>query len=303
VEVDMTDPWHSRRPGLWRRLGRRLTRPMQPSTMVATAVIAALLVTIWVQRDRLPVVANAVADPYPTQSRPAGVSATSSAAATSGGAFAGTPAEKYPQGEAGITVPAAAAVDGYTAEEVAAALQQVRAALVAGRLDRRMLVDHDPARLLDMITESERDQIRGWFAGGTHANIATWVASDAQLSGEPPRVSGRMTYRTGSEDGVRYLEVVTNYVWVYAFAGGATGPAIVHDEVRWRFLDKNAVRPAARGMWISGGQSYLSNIDCAGLHTGIVGPPKRPAVGGSTQTDPDQYYDPDHTLSIEDTCH
>jgi hypothetical protein len=46
VEVDMTDPWRPRRPGVWRRLGRLLTRPMQPSTMVATAVIAALLVTI-----------------------------------------------------------------------------------------------------------------------------------------------------------------------------------------------------------------------------------------------------------------
>src|SRR3954454_5870908 len=232
---------------------------MQPSTMVATAVIAALLVTIWVQRDRLPVIANAVPGAYPMQSHPAGVSATSSAAAKSGGAFAGTTAEKFPPGEAGIVLPAPGAVDGYPADEVAVALQQVRAALVAGRLDHRMLVDHDPTALVDMITESERDQIRKWFESGEYANIATWGASDAKLSAEPPRVSGRMTYRTGSDEGVRYLEVVTNYVWVYAFAEG-TGPAIVHDEVRWRFMDRNAVRPSARGMWISGGESYASNI-------------------------------------------
>jgi hypothetical protein len=224
-----------------------------------------------------------------------------SAAAKSGGAFAGTPAEKFPPGEAGIVLPAPGAVDGYPADEVAVALQQVRAALVAGRLDHRMLVDHDPTALVDMITESERDQIRKWFESGEYANIATWGASDAKLSAEPPRVSGRMTYRTGSDEGVRYLEVVTNYVWVYAFAEG-TGPAIVHDEVRWRFMDRNAVRPSARGMWISGGESYASNIDCSGLRTGVVGPPKRPAVGRSTETDPDQYYQPDHTLAIENTC-
>src|SRR4051812_49914951 len=99
---------------------------MQPSTMVATAVIAALLVTIWVQRDRLPVIANAVPGAYPTQSHPAGVSATSSAAAKSGSAFAGTPAEKFPPGEAGIVLPAPGARDGDPPDEGARALPQGR---------------------------------------------------------------------------------------------------------------------------------------------------------------------------------
>jgi hypothetical protein len=220
-------------------------------------------------------------------------------------AFADTPAWSYPQGEAGIVLPPAVAVDGYTADEVGAAQQRIRGALVAARLDHRMLVDHDPAALVDMFAEAQRDRVRKAFADGDFGNVATWLASDAKVSTEPPRVTGHMTVHSGTEQGVRYLEVVTNYVWVYAFADAAVTPAIVHDEVHWRLLDKEPIRPVDRGLWLADAKAFLSNIDCAAMDKGIVGPARERSVakpGEPTESDPEQYYDPNHTLNIDNTC-
>jgi hypothetical protein len=164
--------------GLFRRVGRALTRPMQPSTMAVTALIAALAVVIWVQRDKLPF-ANGPADgAFPTQSHPAGVFATTSPGAappnaTKDNPFVGTAAETFPAGEAGITMPAATPVDGFGAEQVDAALKQVRAALVAGRLDRRSLVDHDSNQILAQLTADQRDDMASWFRDGKQLSITT----------------------------------------------------------------------------------------------------------------------------------
>jgi hypothetical protein len=70
-------------------------------------------------------------------------------------------------------------VPGFSAAEVGEALGQVRAALVAGRLDRRMLVDHDPNRLLPLLAPNQREHIRAWFADDGAENIATRVAPAA----------------------------------------------------------------------------------------------------------------------------
>jgi hypothetical protein len=291
----------------FRRLGRLLTEPMRPSAMLAVALVGVLGVMLWVNRAHLPILSGAVAagEPtaYPTQSHPAGVFATSSARAGEAGAFAGTPAEAFPAGEAGITMPAAAAVAGFSADEVGAALTQVRAALVAGRLDRRMLVDHDPAVLLDGLAESSRKQVQPWFADGRAVSVATWLVPGEALADEPPRVSGRTTYQSGDDQGVRYLEVVTNYVWVYAFADRAVSPAVVHDEVHWRVVPKQVVRPD-RGLWIASTSSYGSNMDCAQYRKGLLGPAREltSTRGGGSAEDPNQFYDPDHAMAIENTC-
>lgn len=58
--------------------------------------------------------------------------------------FAGTPAEGFAEGAAGIVLPPAEPVGDFTADAVAEALTQVRQALVAARLAPGMLVDHDP---------------------------------------------------------------------------------------------------------------------------------------------------------------
>ncbi|HEY8474515.1 MAG TPA: hypothetical protein VIL37_18015, partial [Natronosporangium sp.] len=59
--------------------------------------------------------------------------------------FAGTPAEEFAEGAEGIELPPAEPVGDYTADQVQKALEQVREALIAARLDESMLVEHDPS--------------------------------------------------------------------------------------------------------------------------------------------------------------
>src|SRR5882757_1561984 len=52
--------------------------------------------------------------------------------------FAGTPAAKWRDGEAGLAVPEAKAVGAYSAQQVADAMAKVRQATVAARLNRQV---------------------------------------------------------------------------------------------------------------------------------------------------------------------
>lgn len=180
--------------------------------------------------------------------------------------YDGTPAENFVVGAAGIVPPPAEPVpDGYltddapttrdiAAVEVAEALADVRAALVATRLDHRMLVDHEPDSFLRNLARSYWDT---WFdpyvpfvgldfeEQPDAAEVATRLAPGARLAAEP-RVAGRMTYGPATTDrGVPAtetrpwwtLEIVTRFVWVYAFGvtedESATGIVVVRSEVVW----------------------------------------------------------------------
>lgn len=213
---------------------------------------------------------------YPRQDLPAGVYATTTATAGPSSPFEGTPALYYPRGEAGITLPPATAVDGFTAAQLDAALQQVRTALVAGRLDHEMLVDHLPARFVGLLAPNDQTAVGKWFAAHRFIGVATWIDPAAHLDpAELPRVSGRVTVASAVVDGVPTLRITTNFVWVYAFTGTHDRIAAIHDQVRWDFPDEKKVRPGDAGM-------------CD------------PQVHDTE--DPNAYLKPDHALAIADDC-
>ncbi|WP_426511762.1 hypothetical protein ACPPVO_14705 [Dactylosporangium sp. McL0621] len=278
------------------------------SAVVVAVVLAAGWPTIrtWLPSGSSASAADDDAAPYPTQSVPDGVSATSSASARPTGPFVGTPAEAYAKGAAGISLPPATAVTGFTAAQVDAALQQVRAALVAGRLEPAMTVGHDSSGLLKLLAPNDRKPVGAWFGSTDFSSVATWIDPAVKLDpAEEPRVSGRVTFSSARVDDIQTLQVTTNFVWVYAFKGTESPIAVVHDEVRWDFPKTDRLRNDDKGMWIGESRSYMAWIDCAAAGKGLLAPtpPNRTAVPGSPDTeDQNSYLRADRSLDIPDDC-
>ena len=289
-----------------RRLGG-LRRKVLVAANVAVGVLLVAVVVLVVRSGLAGSSDDADAAAYPTQSVPGGISATSSASAAPTDPVAGTPAAAYPKGKAGITLPKATAVVGFTAKQVDSALHKVRAALIAGRLDRSMLIDHDPAAYLALIAPNNRAQIAKRFTSADVSTLATWIDPAVRLDpDEEPRVSGRVTYTSAGLSGIQTLQVTTNFVWVYAFAGPDHPLAVAHDEIRWEFPSTKNLRAGDRGMWIASTNSYVARVDCAAAAKGLLAPTKPDTVAlpaSRDPEDPDAYLKADHSLEIADNCH
>lgn len=220
------------------------------------------------------------------------------------GPFAHTPAAYWAEGDAGIVVPDAVSVPGFTRSEVAANLLMVKQALVAARLDRAMLVRHDPSALLALLAPAVRNHVREAIRAGRLASLVTLIDDGARLDGRQARVSGRMSFSGYSVSRAKTLEVTTNYVWAYAFEPGIV--VVVHDEVFWRFFRSGEVSADDVGLRYDGLTSYASNMDCDAFDRGLLAPFRptgaEPASTVIDPEDPDSLYAPDHTLNIEGTC-
>lgn len=276
--------------------------PIIALTVVALIAIAGLASTVDIDED-------GSSQAYPTQSHPVGVYATTSGSAAPTDPFDGTPAATYPEAEAGITMPAATAAGPFDAALIADHLATVRQALIAGRLDQRMLVDHDPSVFLAMLAPGSSEVVAAWFSANDFSGIATQLAPGATLLPELPRVSGRMTLSATTDSGDRpCLEIVTNYVWVYPLEGQQNGAGsrlvVIHDEVRWAFYAQGTVRDQDLGPWIQATTSYAYNVNCAQIDQSLIALPGDSAapVTEPSADDPDQYFNPDRSLDIVDTC-
>ncbi|MFI2651904.1 hypothetical protein [Micromonospora fulviviridis] len=244
---------------------------------------------------------------YPTISQPVGEQAVSSASPPpAAGAFDGTPAADFPEGAAGIALPTAKRTGPFTERQVAAALAKVRKALVTSRLDRTFITSKDPDRLLRQFAPDARADLRKDFASGAFATYATRLAPGARITTDQPRVKGRISYRAAKDtQGIRILEITSNFVWAYAFrtTGGLPGDGVVvvHDTVVWSVPHPADVRNGSNGLWIEKADSYGSNIDCAAFDKGLLDVGS-PSYGGPADPDPDAVFDPDRTLDVPDTC-
>lgn len=135
--------------------------------------------------------------------------------------FAGSPAEAFADGEAGIILPAPKAMAGFSAKEVAGFYKRARQMVIASQLDRRTLLGGKPdafARRLD-------PDNRTYFVGhlDEHRNSTrTWVTSfapkTAQLVGSIIKVKGAATSSITKRAGRRGLLVELNYLFVYPVA-------------------------------------------------------------------------------------
>jgi hypothetical protein len=270
-------------------------------------VVAGLVVVAAVPALRSSLTGDgAAAGAYPTESVPSGISVTTTEKAAPTDPFAGSPAAHYPKGAAGITMPAATKVAGFSAAQVGADLKDVRAAMIAGRLDTQMLVGHKPDKFLALLAPNSRKDIKGWFDGRDLSTLATWIDPAVRLDpAEQPRVSGRTTYRPLRVSGIQTLRITTNYVWVYAFEGPQHPLAAEHDQIDWDFPDIHHLRAGDRGMWVSNTKSYGALVDCTAAGKGLLAPTRMdsaPVAAPSNTEDPENYLRADHALDIGDDC-
>ncbi|NUR69221.1 MAG: hypothetical protein HOU81_00115 [Hamadaea sp.] len=297
----------ARRAYRLKALGRTVRRSAGAARRVVIfAVVLAILGTCGVLTWRKVIAAPRGPRPYATAATPDGISATTGAGDSLASPFDGTPAALFPAGQAGIVLPSPTATGPWTAADVRTALDRVRTALIVSHLDQRILVQHDAAPFALLAADS-----RTWWTktlkGTDYGVTVVRIATDAKLAPVEPRVSGRLTYRAAKLNGHQALEVITNYVWVYAFdvPSGWTGSrtTVVHGEEHWFFIrSKNALL-----MYLQDTDGYWSSMDCASAKQGLTAPWRGgPAEAKPTSTPFDEpteaYYQPDHSLDIAESC-
>ncbi|MEU4589255.1 hypothetical protein [Micromonospora aurantiaca (nom. illeg.)] len=186
--------------------------------------------------------------------------------------FVGTAGADFAVGEAGIVLPRATAQPPFTAREVAAALTQVRAALVQARLGLPMRVG-DAEPFLALLAPESRAQLRRHFEDQSFVHYATRIGSQAEV--DEIRVRGEMTYEVfTAEDGEPSLRITTEYVWMYAFdiprtTPGPAGIASIRDQVVWEIFQPGDLPATQRGLWLISAKSSTNNVDCSRLKEGF----------------------------------
>ena len=248
--------------------------------LLAAALILAAFGTLWISRARW--------SPLVFSTNP----------------YEATPAENFPAGEAGLTLPPAGPVDGMTAEAVGDALTRVQQALVASYLDPRMLTDHDPKPVFDLLAPDSAAIVAPRFAAGGYGTTLIRLAPGNPLAA-PPRVSGQLTYQRVDWNGIPALDVISNYVFAYAF-GKPSGVVVIHSETHWMFPLSTTLRPSSRGMYLGRTSGYWHGMDCTAAAHGFTAPapPVDAAANpGYSDKDPlDAYFDPTRSVRVDSGC-
>ncbi|PXY20642.1 hypothetical protein BA062_32805 [Prauserella flavalba] len=225
--------------------------------------------------------------------------------------FADTPAHDWAEGADAIVVPKAVAVGGFTAERVARAYDEVKAMLVASRLDPRMIEHGEVEPFLALLAEGQREEIRGQFREAEWpAPYATRIAPGFRLLAAPPRINGTMIAEPGPAPGS--LRVRTNYVFAYAFdvddPREVPAPldlvAVFRADVSYLLYEGERWVPRDRGYFLDRAESFTYSMSCEAMRKGLLAPAysDRTALGLPDSRRPPEYFD--HTKPIPDvnTC-
>lgn len=219
--------------------------------------------------------------------------------------FAGTPAEDFAEGAAGIVLPPAEPVGDFTAEQVADALEQVRRALIAARLDHTMLIDHDPEPFIALLAHDQEANIRAAFDAARSGAFATQVASDSALVTAAPRVAGEISYRAATTvRDIRIIEVVTRFAWVYGFEvpddGLGVSLVVIEDELVWIVPHPDDVLESSRGLSLPDATLHAWGIDCDAYDDGLL----RPGLGETADLSEAlaAAFDPRRPLAAAESC-
>jgi hypothetical protein len=237
------------------------------------------------------------AEPTPTPSP------TASAAPSP---FDGTPAENFAEGADGIVLPEAEAIGDFTADQVAEALEQVRDALIAARLDRSMLVDHDLETFISLLIADQQPGLRDAVDSAEFGAFPTQIAVDASPASAPPRVQGSFSYEATDAGPDRpILEVVTRFAWVYAFEATDSGSGsgyrlvVVREELVWQVRDEPWIE-SSQGLSLYTVAVQAWGVDCDAYDDGLLNPADGPA--SELDESSDVIFDPEGPLDSADTC-
>ncbi|MFI0897272.1 hypothetical protein [Streptomyces sp. NPDC020983] len=220
--------------------------------------------------------------------------------------FAGSPALGWADGAAGIQPPHATAVGGVTAGQVAAALEETRAYLVAADLDPAALRGGFPAAALRVIdpANGEPAVMKAALRSPSRTKDPTvWFTrydpQEVRPVGTVVKVRGRMTFAAADHGAVR---VHADYSFVYAFTrtGDPNGP--VTRLVARRVVDTEWFPRSARGkvQLVKVGASF-GGAGC-GPYDGFLHPLPGTAPGVTPSGPAIDPYDRSRPLSNERTC-
>jgi hypothetical protein len=269
--------------------------------LLATGLMVALLVQIGAAPQRAPAAepdatpASFTAAPAVDQSRP----------------FATTPAAHWPDGAAGIVIPEASAIAEHNAQQVQAALHQVRDILVASRLDHRLVVNHDPATFLAALAPDARRLLAPLFGTGREVeaqSLVSMVDRGHTLLPVAPKVTGRMWAQAGDAG---ELVVHTNYVVAYAFRAGHPDQivdamdilVVIRAEVDYVLRTGPRWTPGSQGWWYGKADGYAYSIACNSYRKGFLAPVSAEhTTGRAPRTDGHAYFDPTGPLPATRSC-
>jgi hypothetical protein len=225
--------------------------------------------------------------------------------------FDSTPAADWADGADGIATPPAKPMAGFSAEQVKAATEQVRDVLVASRLDRRMLIDHDPSGFLAKLAPDARRQLGPLFTRGREPEVqslVSMIAKGSALLPVEPKVDGEMSVHRGHGG---ELLVRTNYVFVYAFQ--PEGPTrlvdamnvlvVVRADVDYVLRAGDKWTAGSQGLWYGDATGYAYSIGCDAYRRGYLAPAvTERAVTANPNREPAQYFDPSSALPPTSGC-
>jgi hypothetical protein len=149
--------------------------------------------------------------------------------------FRGSPAARWADGAAGITVPEARATGWMDAGQVEQALRQSRNFLVAAGLDSRVLRGERPTKAIALLNPHQKDvqeYLRTALSSAAPAPetdplllFSRFRPDQARLAGDVVKTRGRLTYREGKRGAV---EVTADVTFVYPVTPAASdgGPDV-----------------------------------------------------------------------------
>ncbi len=161
--------------------------------------------------------------------------------------FARTPAQAWPDGEAGLTTPQAAALNGFPAKRVGEVLGLARSAIAASRFDRQAAQQDKPEAFQALLAPDSRKTVTD------EPVFHTRIKPGNELLDVPPKVQGRLTVEAGRKGELR---VHAEYVVAYAFRPPRP-ETVLHPmdyvsflriDQRFSFADGPGWAPGSRGL-------------------------------------------------------
>jgi hypothetical protein len=162
--------------------------------------------------------------------------------------FAGSPALRWADGEAGIVLPEAKAVGAVSADRVEEALKLTKKLLVGANLDPKAVRGARPAAALSVLDPKQPELLDDLDTGlrspsREHDPVTLFSRFDpdeVRPAGDVIKVRGRMTFEKGSQGGVA---VRADYTFVYPVVRADGPPEVARTIVR-RVLDVELADPA-----------------------------------------------------------
>ncbi|MEU1814721.1 hypothetical protein ABZ543_05950 [Streptomyces roseifaciens] len=235
----------------------------------------------------------------PETARPSGAPGSTEGTPTPDRPFAGSPAEQYADGAAGIVLPEARPVGAFSREQVASALKLTKDFLVAANLDAATIRGERPAAALALLDPHQDDLVTGAETSLRRPSrdhdpltlFSRFDGKEVRMVGETVKTRGRMTFAERKDGSVA---VHADYTFVYPLVQQEKGPREVVRTIVRRVLDTELLDPERfrvtpgkltfRGYTVDIGNSACGVYDGfmhPAFHAGGPGatrPPSGPAV-------------------------